>query len=419
MSRFKHLLLIIFKVVFILLCFVGASIYSMLANADMGLFELMKAKKGLDSCEIMVLDSSFSDRGAALSYEVKDGKIIFDLTQKGDRYDDVCVLITYPAYSYDASLMREYLRETIGDKAEKEEDYLSAMEEGPWRCTLNYSLTGETEGVSPHDVVYTVLDYDDVSHTGNFTDADDVEVESIEDIPVYKGDKYSFMLIFGAEGKGALPSGQYVFSADLGLSGLYESNEKLSFGTTLAVITTVCVQSVRENGLDIFGVENWLVFYGIMVVMGLVIYSWRDLRASIKIFGAVTDSMGHGFYVIVQTYVNGTLASEEKVLRGGPSVFVALLITILCYMVFLLTIPIRIVIHLVRDIIYLFAEDYELEAFSFVGNILGSVGIYVAIFGFVALFAASYLIGAIALVVGVVMCIVAGKICRNREEDYA
>ena len=85
---------------------------------------------------------------------------------------------------------------------------------------------------------------------------------------------------------------------------------------------------------------------------------------------------------------------------------------------FIVTIPIRIVIYIIRDIIYLFLEDYDLEAFSFLGNFLGSVGIYALIVGVVALMSASYVVGGIGVGVGLVLCIVAHFLCKHREEEY-
>ena len=67
----------------------------------------------------------------------------------------------------------------------------------------------------------------------------------------------------------------------------------------------------------------------------------------------------------------------------------------------------------------LFKEDDELEGFPFLGNIIGSVGLYVLAFGAVGLLGASYVLGAICFVVGLAMCITAAIICRRHEEDYA
>ncbi|MBR2024581.1 MAG: hypothetical protein IKA02_02090 [Clostridia bacterium] len=414
MSRVKHITMLIFKLSFIVLCFAIASVFTVLQSA-VGKFDNLKNQIPLDQCEVLVLDSSFDENGASLSYEIKDGKIVFDIVQSGKNYDDISVLITYPAYSYDCTNMRNYLYETIGNRAEKEEDYLKAMEEGPWKTTFSYMLEGNTEGANSKNVIYTVADPD----YNEFTDSvqyEDGEKTTIREIYVEKNEKLSFMLTFGAEGIGALKSGQYTFSADLSVSGLWENSTQLSFLTMLDVIGTTCKEAIFEKGVSIFQVENWLTFYGIMVVTGMFIYLWRDLRMMVKIFSAIMDSMSTGVRVIIHTYINGAYAGSRETYEGSSGILLASIITILCFMVFTITIPIRILIYVIRDIVYLFKEDYDLDEFSFIGNIMGSVGIYVLVFGFVGLLSANLLLGGISTVVGVIMCIVASKLCKRKEE---
>ena len=414
MSRAKHITMLIFKLLFIVLCFAFASVFTVL-QSSINRFDNLKNKIGLEQCEILVMDSGFDTSGASLSYEIKDGKIIFDIVQNGKNYDDITVLITYPAYSYDSANMRDYLYETIGNRAEKEEDYLKAMEEGPWKCTFSYMLEGNTEGVNSKNVIYTVTD-PDLNDLTDSVQGEDGEKSTVRDIYVEKDENLTFMLTFGAESLGALKSGQYTFSADLSVSGLYENNTQLSFLTMLDVIGTTCKEAIFEKGVSIFQVENWLTFYGVMIVTGILVYLWRDVRAMIKIFAAIMDSAGEGVRVIVHTYINGAYAGSREEIQGGPSVFFAIVISILCFMLFTITIPLRIIIHIIRDIVYLFKEDYDLDEFSFVGNIMGSVGIYVLLFGIVGLLSANLLLGGICTAVGIIMCVVASILCKRKEE---
>lgn len=414
MSRIKHIIMIVFKVFFIILCFAVATSYSAIKSADLSALEEMKGKVGLDGCEILVFDSSFDETGTSLAYEVKDGKIIFDVTQSGREYDEVTVLISFPKYTYDSTEMREYLNGVLGKKAKREEGYLKAMEEGPWRANCSFKLVGEgLEGKN-----YTLLESDDTLHVEKLSSSDG-EAAVIEDIYLMNGESYDIMLMFGAERGGALPSGRYVLEAELGINGLYEENARISFASTMEIIGNICADGIKAKGFGIFDIENFLVFYGAMIVTGMFVYSWRDIRSMIKIFCAVCESMGDGVWVIVNTYVNGTFTGSYRTVQGGPSLLVAAIVTILCYMVFLLSIPIRIIIFLIRDIVYLFKEDDELEGFPFLGNIIGSVGLYVLAFGAVGLLGASYVLGAISFVVGLAMCITAAIICRRHEEDYA
>lgn len=418
MSRAKHIAMLVFKVVFIILCFALASLYSILANANTEMFDLMKNRVGLDKCEILVMDSSFDEVGASLDYRFEDGKIVFDLVQSGKNYDDVCIAITFPEYDYDPELMRNYLNDTVGKVSEKEEKYLSAMDAGPWNTTFTFLMTGEANADS-NKVNYTIMDSDSVEYVDYFRTADDnLEPEKIEEIYIAQDEELTFLLIFGAENKGALPSGRYVLEGDLGVSGLYDSKERLSFGTTIKVISATCIDTLKEKGLSIFGVENWLVFYGVMIAFGMFVYLWRDLRSLKKIFCAMMEAHHPPVKVIVKTYTNGYLTDEYSYIDDGSSFIAALIVTFICYVIFLFTIPLRIVIQIIRDIFYLFAEDYEIEAFSIVGNILGSVGVYVLLFGIVGLMGGSPVPGIIGLLLGIGMCVGAHFICKRREEEY-
>ena len=413
MSRVKHAFMIVFKLLFIVLCFAVAAVYTAFAGMDTGALDNMKRELGAEACEILVMDTSFNETGASLSYKIEDGKIVFDLVQSGKEYDEVAVCITFPSYEYDTNGMREYLQETIGDRAKKEEDYLTAMAEGPWNCYYSLVMTGDTE-----DVSYTIINSDSEEYGVTVQTDDKSEPYRIENIYAEKGDNLSFILCFGSKTYGALPSGRYVFDAKLGVSSLYEGNAELSFGSKISVFTNTCVNALKEQGLNIFNVENWLVFYGAMIVTGMFVYLWRDLRSLKKIFGAMLEERHPPIRVIIKVYVDGYLTDEYSYIDDGTSMIAAFFVALVSYVLFLLTYPIRILIHIVRDIVYLIKEDDEIEGFSILGNILGSVGIYVLLFGIVGLIGTSYLIGAICTVVGLGMCIVAHFICKYFEEEY-
>lgn len=408
MSRVKHGIFLVCKILFLLGCFLLASSYTALAAfVAGGPLDATKGKMDLSGCEILVFDGA----GQSLSYEEKDGKIVFDIEQKLAGEEPLCVAITFPAYTYDVAPMRDFLKDILGENAAREEAYLRAMEEGPWRSHLNLTLSGDVEGKFPQNCIYTVEDPDGGAHTFSVSRED-----RLEDVFVSKGEKLTFLLSFGVDGRGNLSSGRYELSAEISMAGLWAGDApSLSFFSTVEILGKTVARGAAERGPAIFQVENWLIFYGAMIAFGCFVYLWRDVRNMIKIFGALME--GEGVPVIISTYVNGVCVESYESTSGGPSVFLALLVTVLCYMVFLLTIPIRILIHIVRDIIYLIREDYELDGFSLLGNILGSVGIYVAVFGVAGLFGGSPVVGGIAAVVGIAMCVVAGILCKRKEEE--
>ncbi|MBQ3069914.1 MAG: hypothetical protein IJD01_08235 [Clostridia bacterium] len=415
MSRVKHAVMLAIKAGVIVLCFAVATMFTALAGMDTSVLDGMKGQVAADACEITVMDAMFASNGASLSYEVADGRIIFDLVQRGTAYDDVTVFLEYPAFAYDADAMRDYLQETIGDRAAQEEAYLAAMEAGPWNLNYSFQMTGDGTNEGSYGTSYTVVDPDLEGYAAVLKAEGENEPFRIDNIYAEKGDELSFMLIFGSETFGALPSGRYVFEADLGVSGLYEGQSELSFGTKMSVITSTCMKALQEQGLDIFRVENWLVFYGAMIVTGMFVYLWRDLRSMKKIFGAMLEERHPPVRVIVTVYVNGYVTDQYSYIDDGTSMIAAFFVTLLCYVLFLLTYPLRILIHIVRDIVCLIKDDEEIEDYSLVGNILGSVGVYVLLFGVVGLLGASYLLGGICAAVGIGMCVGAHFLCKATE----
>ncbi|MBR2900952.1 MAG: hypothetical protein IKC39_01770, partial [Clostridia bacterium] len=161
-----------------------------------------------------------------------------------------------------------------------------------------------------------------------------------------------------------------------------------------------------------------LVFYGAMIITGMFVYLWRDLRSLKKIFGAMLEERYPPVRVIIKVYVNGYLTDTYSYIDDGTSMLGAFFVALLCYALFLITYPLRILVNIVSDIVHLIRDDDEIEGFSIIGNVLGSVGIYVLLFGVVGLVGAGYLIGGICTAVGLGMCIGAHFICKYREEEY-
>ena len=102
--------------------------------------------------------------------------------------------------------MRDYLYETIGDRAEKEEEYLKAMEEGPWKTNFSFKLTGNTEGVNSKNTIYTIADPDYNEET-DFVKTENDESSIIREVYAEKDEELTFILTFGTKSLGALKSG--------------------------------------------------------------------------------------------------------------------------------------------------------------------------------------------------------------------
>ncbi len=405
MSRAKHLTILIMKVAFLMLVFAATTV--MMAMQTYSTDEIPIAKN-FNEKNIIVL----TENGATVTWEVVDGELVFDIKQSGDHYDDITVFLTFENVGYDSS----FIRSMLGDDAGEHEAFISEMENGPWLGHCNFCLKGESFFTTSKGK-YTFGDGALTEYVHSVLSSDANTVEQTEGFTVDKEDgSVMVMLMFGSEDSGALENGKYTLKADLKLGHPEGKQLDLSFLQRAGIVLKLGGQAVADAGWGIFNVTSWLTFYGVMVILGWFIYLWRDLRTMAKIFFALLE--GDGTRVIVRTYINGVFAEEHEEYSGGSNIFIALMLTILCYVVFLVTIPIRILIHIIRDIIYLFKEDDDIEAFSFVGNILGSVGIYALIVGIVGLMSASYVLGGIATVLGIALCIAAHFICKNREEDY-
>ena len=404
MSRVKHLITLIIKLVFLVLVCAATMVMSAMQTYST---DEISIAKDFDENSIDIV----TENGATVTWEAVDGELVFDIRQSGDKYDDITVFLTFKNVGYDTS----FIRSMLGDKVGEHEEFLSEMENGPWLGHCNFHLKGESF-FTTNKGEYTFTDAALTDYVEGIVSSGANTSTQTESFTVNKSDEHvTVMLTFGAETVGALDNGKYTLKADLKLGHPEGKQLDISLLEKAVLILKFGGQTVADAGWGVFNVTSWLTFYGVLILLGWFIYLWRDLRAMVKIFAAIQE--GDGTSVIVKVYINGVFSEEYTVTNGG-NILVALLVTMICYFVFLLTIPIRILIHIIRDIIYLIKEDYDIEAFSFVGNFLGSVGIYALLVGVVGLMSASYLIGGIGAVLGIGMCIAAHFICKRREEDY-
>ncbi|MBQ8908209.1 MAG: hypothetical protein IJY71_06460 [Clostridia bacterium] len=405
MSRAKHVTTLIMKLVFLVLVCVATMVMSAMQTHST---DEIPIAKDFDENNIDVL----TENGAEVTWEVVDGELVFDIKQSGDNYDDITVFLTFENVGYDST----FIRSMLGDDAGEHEEFISEMENGPWLAHCNFSLKGESFFTTSGGK-YTFVDDGMTEYVHGILSSGANTSEQTEEFTVDKEDgSVMVLLIFGSEESGALENGKYTLKADLKLGHPEGKQLNLNLLKQAGIVLKLGGQAVADAGWGIFNVTSWLTFYGAMIILGWFIYLWRDLRTMVKIFFALLE--GDGTRVIIRTYINGVIAEEREEYANGSNIFIALMLTVLCYVVFLVTIPIRILIHIIRDIIYLFKEDDDIEAFSFVGNILGSVGIYVLIAGVVGLMSASLVMGGICTAIGIAACIAARFICKRREEDY-
>ena len=411
MSRAKHLSMLILKICVLVLCFSAVTIMTSLQTYSTDEINVVSGMKNKD---ILVT----AENGATATYEIIDGEIVFNIKQSGKNFDDISALIFTPKAQYDTS----YLEEMLGDKVESEQEYITAMNKGPWRCNLAANLKAN-KTLSKKSGTFTLIDPDDGEYTEMVSSAAANKKVHTEDFKIKKNESVGFMLIFGSKKTGAMKSGKYTLSADINIRGLYEEGTevpKLSFLDKVGIFTKVSLKAVKEKGWEIFSVTNWLTFYCIIVIIGWLIYLWRDAHLVFKIFMAVYTGDDSPGIILYNVYANGVyVGNYEDTSEDGAALLKAILIAGLCWILITITIPLRILWYLIRDIIYLFKTDEKLEEFSYIGNIIGSVGVYISIFGIVGLLGAGYILGGICLGVGIALCIIAHFVCHKYEEQYA
>ena len=340
MSRVKHLTMLIMKLVFLVL--VCAATMVMMAMQTYSTDEIPIARD-FDEKNIRVS----TENGAKVTWEVVNGELVFDITQSGENYDDIVVFLTFDNVEYDSS----FIRSMLGDDVGEHEEFISEMENGPWLGYCNFCLKGESFFTTTKGK-YTFVDAALTDYVESVLSSGANTTAQTEGFTVNKEEKsIMVMLLFGAEDEGALENGKYTLKADLKLGHPEGKQLDISFLKQAGIVLKFGAEAISEAGFKVFNVTNWLVFYGVMVILGWFIYLWRDVRTMAKIFSALLE--GDGTTVIIKTYINGIYQGEHTEYRNGSNAFVALILTILCYIVFLVTIPIRILIHIIRDIVYL------------------------------------------------------------------
>lgn len=400
MSRVKHVTMLIVKLVLLVLVFaLTAAMNAMQVYPTDGL----PLAKDFDQSNIDV----FLENGASLTWEVVDGQLVFDIQQSGDNYDDIAVALSFDDIGYDST----FIRSVLGSDAGKHEQYIQEMEKGPWQGYVNFCLKGDTV-LTTNKGSYTFIDAALGEYVEGVMSSKANKSIRTEEFTVDADDTFiSVMLIFGAEDRGALENGKYTLDAELKLG--HPEGEKLDVGylDVAAILLRVAGQALEEYGWEVFSITNWLVFYCVWVILGWFIYLWRDMRA---VIGAFLSASAYGATTILRdVYVNGIYQGTLE--ESDHGWWVGLIYAAIVWFLLTVTIPLRMLWYLLRDILYLFLEDEALEDFSYTGNILGSVGIHVILMGIAGVFGVQRLFGAIALAVGIGMCIGAHFLCREME----
>lgn len=402
MSRAKHLSMLIVKLaLFVLVFALTAALVSMQEYPTDGI----PLTQGFDEENIIVI----LENDARIDWEIVDGELVFDINQSGENYDDIAVLLTFDAVSYDSS----FLRSLLGKDAGKHEEFITEMENGPWLGHCNFALKGDSFFTTGSGS-YTFTDAALEDYTQSVLSSAANESTRTESFTVERGDDgVNVMLIFGTEDSGALPNGKYTLDAELKLGHPDGEQLKLGYFDIVGILFKVAAQSIGAAGWKIFSVTSWLTLYAVWVILGWFIYLWRDMRTVVGAF--MSCSLTGCGTILKDVYVNGVYTGTVEENDGGAGILIGLIYAAITWVILTLTIPLRMIWYVIRDIIYLFKEDEVLEDFSYSGNLLGSIGIHVILIGIAGVFGAGMVLGIVSLIVGVGLCIAAHFLCKSCE----
>ncbi len=413
MGRTKRIIDLVIRVVFILLCFVVGYLYNAVREFSFG-DKISMA----ESAKVEILATN----GAKATYSVEDGKIVIDVTTPGKNYNDIMVSLSLDEVKFDTA----YYDELLGNDSDKYRDYLEGLKVGPWTASMHYLLTGDSI-LSTGNKFYTFIDgaFDEYSHKVSSYEANTMDVS--EDMIFEAGDGAIATFIMGDKDTGALPAGKYYITTDIKMTGL--ANDELGELPTdlkINVLTKFLSDAMAQTSItSMFRFNSMATFYGIMIAFGCIFFMYQDLRAAFRaaVMTFFACPPGQTIKVLYHTYVNGVcVGSTEKEEGDGGNMIrllFAMIVFMLVYMFFILTVPVRLIINICKDIYHIARDDDDEEGFPIFGNILGGIGIYALLFGFLGYMASWNTVLVIAaFVVGIPLFIIGGKLCKTAEEYW-
>ncbi len=409
MGRTKRVIDLVVRVVFIVLCLVLTYLFNAVGNFTTGSDINMLTE---ESAELLV------DGNAEAKMSFEDGKAVVEVITPGDKYTDITVLINVDKISPDTSVLKDAVGEMDGETKE----YFEKLDNGPWVTKMHYQLTGD-ELFANDKSMYTFSDgiHDDypmgVASSG-------ANQDNVSDELVYeKGDGALAVFTLGSEDTGSLPAGKYYLTSSLYFTGVENEDgtvEKMPRSASASAFGTLALNALKNTSFtSFFEISSLLTFYGMIVAFGCVFYLYSDLRSAIKIGAIAAAGDGKVYTVVISTYINGVYSGSRTETYTNGSPFIGCVAFVLSYMLFIITIPLRMVVIIIKDIIHIAAGDANEEGFPLFGNLFGSIGVYAALVCFITLYTSAPVVWSIiAGVIAIPCLIIAGKLCRNAEEYW-
>ena len=408
--RIKHIFMLLSSLLFVVICFVALNISSEVTGYER--YEI-NITDSLNSDTLLI--STKNDAKYIYQRDLTTGDLFFEITQPNQSYDEIVLNINCANVSYDTSKLEEIL----GDNIDGNEKYLEAFKNGPWEAKILFSVAQYNEG-SNNKGTYTIVDTKGNATTHKVANSVNSKMAETEMFVVKNGDRPSFDVVLGSKFGGALESGIYYIKAYLVIEGLYEGEGEevaeiqLSLVDKVMMFFKVSLNSIKEAGFKgIISVTSIWELYGTILLVGMVYYFWKDGRSAFFI-GRKIENFGvyDGLMCLKEAAFCGQYANSDE-MPGFFNVIALILGTAATYAILVLTLPIRVAINIVRDLIGIVFPLTVVEKVPNFGNLIGSLATFAIFLGFVIMFKLTFWIGLIFIVVGAVLTIPAHKVTKN------
>ena len=403
--RFKHILMLFSSILFVLMCFVVLNI-----SSDMTGYERYE----IDLTSTLTSDTLIISTKQGVetpSKYMEDGELALIVNQPNQSYDEIILTVYYSNITYDT----KKLEEVLGNNVSKFENYLNSFKNGPWDGKLYFSLTQYTDDVK--NDVYTVV-INEQQITQKVANSENTKMGHSDTFVINPNETGSFDIILGSRFGGAIKSGTYYLKLTLVIEGLHnESNEEklaLSFIDEIKIFFNATINSFKKAGISgLFKFPGVGRFYLTMLLVGLVFYFWKDAKSAYLI-GRKIENYGffEGLRTIKTTLIYGQYACSEE-FYGFYRPLWLILGTLVSYIVLLITLPIRVIILIVRDIIGIITPRDDVDIIPMSGNFIGSIAIYLIVLGFVIVFNSVFWIGLILIVGGGALTLLGHKLSKD------
>ncbi len=407
MNRGKHLVLLISSILFVAICFIVMNLSSDLKNYE---------EYEIDITNTFTIDSFAMEckPTAEMFLDFNNDEIVINITKKGENYDDAGFSFSLPEINYDI----ENVKQILGNQANENEQYLQALENGPWNGKILFMVSAKNNENAKLN--YTVQYDNDKESAFRVTKNDSQKFEETESIKITKNDNGKIRFIFGSKFGGALEEGEYSLKVKVVLTSIYKENDSTESEPVLSIIDKVkiffnrIINSFKDKGIKgLIQIDNIGLLYKTILIVGLIYFLWVDIRTAYQL-GKIIDiyDLREGLYIFKDVILNGQYAGDQ-----GDGSFnkpiIAILVMIVSYAILVVTLPLRVIILIVKDIIGLIIGSEGVEKVPVFGNLLGSLGTYFVILGIYLMFVLTFWIGAIFVVIGALLIFFGHKVTKN------